>query len=244
MFTFFHKRDTITLDCFTCDAAAYEMTPPVKASKTLPRWWKDLPSPGIGDAFSNPTENNNMRRCYGFVELFKTGLILENWGDIHINVAKTGYRYQAMGAQPGEHDSKQYAGAFTGYHHIKLVSPWAFREKTGTHFYYSAAEWFLEKYPFKILPGIIDHKINRVTNVNIMLPIREDPYDIYIPAGQPLVHIIPVTDKKLDIRVHLVDAAEMAKLTIKSVSFKGFRETLRLAKKNEARAGKCPFHQK
>jgi hypothetical protein len=232
------------LDCFTIDEAAYNYAPIVKASKAIPKWWKALPSPSIGNASSDPTHNNNMRRCYGFVELFKRGLILENWGDIHIRVEESKYTFwTATRDKPGEHLVSQYQGAFDGYHHIKLTSPWLFRESTGVHFSYIAADWCLDAFDFKVLPGVIEYRVNRSTNVNIMLPKRTTPYDIYLPLGQPLVQMIPLNDAKLDIRMHLVDEHELGKISNNRVStFRGLREQIKLVNRNdERRDSKCPF---
>lgn len=243
MFTFFHRTPKLVLDCFTTNQIAYNLAPIVKTQKTLPKWWKDLPPSTIGTAFENPNSKNNMRRCYGFVELYKKGVILQHWADINVNVSKEKYDYWiSIGNSPDTHQRNQYAGVFMDYHHMKLSSPWFIREKTGTKFIFVGAEWALEDYQFRVLPGVLEFQVNTSTNVNLMWPIREKPYDTYIPIGQPLVQIVPLADVELEVKCHLVSSTELEKIIIRPGSFKGHKEMLRLWKKAHTDdEPKCPF---
>ena len=242
MFTFFHRKPKVILDCFTADPHAYNYAPIVKASKTIPDWWKVLPK-SSKIVTKTQTIHSNMKKCYGFVELFKRGLVLEHWTDMVIKVDETGYEYVCTtGKQPSEHSRETYSGSFNNHMHIKLNSPWAFREQTGAHFLYMAAEWSLDNYDFKIMPGVIEHKVNRASNVNIMIPKKSDPYQIYIPIGQPLLHIIPLDNIRVEHRMHLVTDSEMKKIDMIPPKLTGFVELIKLVKRNEKRnKGRCPF---
>ena len=246
---FFFKKKQIVVDCFTTNLSAYRFAPIVKSVKTVPSWWKDLPNPGFGNARIYPKSNNNMRRCYGFIELFRRGFTIEHWCDMHIEVNQ--HQWQAGSSDtdgPVNHPSDLYKGAFENFHHMKLESPWAIRENTGQHFAWLGAEWLLDKHQFRVLPGVLEFNINRSANVNLMLPKPRDPYSIYIELGQPLVQVIPLNDDiTLDVRNHLVDDNEIKKQRAISPSFKGFNALKKLASRNEAREKmdkKCPFNFK
>ena len=178
MIYFFNRSSSVNVDCFTFDASVYKFTPIVKASKTVPKWWSNLkpfkPKFNYEDINNKPRSEVNMRNCFGFVELYKKGVVLENWTDISIKTTPEEYRYfYGFGLQPQEHSRNEYGEGFKDYHHIKLSSPWIMKEKTGVQFLFLGAEWSLENYDFKILLGVLQFDFNVGTNVNIMLPAKE-----------------------------------------------------------------------
>jgi hypothetical protein len=221
--------------------------PIVRASKTIPQWFRELPNPELNfgktdeHEYTIKSKNFNIKHCYGFLELFKKGIVIENWADISIKSDYENFNYYySSGPQPEIHTRNQIGNGFSEYHHIKLVSPWRFIEKTGVKFLWFGAEWSLDKLNIKILPGVINFDIISGINVNFMFPRIDNEFVVEI--GQPLVHLIPISDKKLVFKNHLVDNNEFQKLTIDSghISFYGWKKVLELRKRNKKR-GTCPF---
>lgn len=217
----------------------------MKASKSVPDWWKELPTPTIGNAINVPGKNSNMRKCYGFVEFFKRGLVIQNWTDMHLRTDFEGIKYFTVaGPGPATHPMSQYSGGFPDHWHTKLTSPWFFKEKTGVHFAWIGAEWNLDRYDFKVLPGVLEFKFNTSTNINLMLPVKKEPIDMFLPAGLPLVHVIPLDDsKKLEVQCHLITEQELSKVHHKHITFRGLSHQIKLWKRNHSEDdSKCPFH--
>jgi hypothetical protein len=247
MFSFFHRTSVINLDCFTSDNTVYTTTPIVRASKAFPDWWKKLSPYKLQFEHSqenpyHPKEEMTARDCYAIIELYKKGIIIENWCDISFRTEDGLYNYwYTHGEQPQDHPREQFNGAFPYHHHLKLLSPWGIRETTGIKFAWMGAEWSLDSLEIKVLPGIVSFDIMSQINVNIMFPIRNNVFTI--PVGNPLVHIIPLSDKKLKVTNHLVTKQEYAKIVMNSrtISFYGWRKSLELIKRNRKR-GTCPFH--
>lgn len=244
MFSFFHRTPTIHLDCFNHMADVYEACPIVKASKALPKWWKDLPPSRLD--FNHETQENprrfvNMRNCMGFLELYKNGVILESWSDYVIKSTQEDYQFFfSNGVAPTHHHKSEYGHAFSDYHHVKLMSPWLMREKTGVKWAWFGAEWSLEAYDFKVVTGIIRYDIACGTNVNLMVPKSGKTYEIRM--GQPLVHIVPLTEKRLTVKNHLLSIEEYKKHAHHVTgTFYGWRHILDLKNRNKER-GTCPFH--
>ena len=238
MFTFFHRKKKIVIDCFTSNKNAYEFAPIVRGTKLLPEWWKKLPTNDPNDIDFNTT-NNNMRNCYGFLELYKRSIVLPFWTDLHLKVTPDrGYQYQLLNSEkPVQHNPQQYKGGFENYYHIKLKSPWILREKTGVHFTWVGAEWNNDQYDFRILPGCLEYRVNCVTHVNMMLPKKTNEYMQYIPIGQPLVHIIPNDDAKITIKNHMVSEEEIKRFSLPPPSFSGINKLIDIKNKQS----KCPF---
>jgi hypothetical protein len=248
MFSFFHRKKTIVLDCFTDNSYAYTAAPIIRASKAFPEWWKTLPTPENGmkklEDFDGGKIYHNMKRCYGFIELFKRSIIIESWTDYNFAVTEKDYRFNyAGGTAPEEHILETQAnGAFSEFHHTKLSTPWVIREKTGVQFAFVGAEWDFQEYLFKIPPGVLEFKMNNSINVNMLLP--KATYNFHIPTGKSLAHLIPlVEDAKIEIKNHLVTTQELNTLRGKPFAFKGIYDYAKLLKRNEERQkSKCPFH--
>ena len=247
MFTFFHRKKKIVIDCFTTNHVAHEYAPIVRATKKFPDWWTNLPSkksPNNSD-FLSPESMPliNMKGCYGFLELYKKSLILSNWTETHFKVSEEHYQYRVMmGISPEEHSKVQYGAAFNNYHHAKLICPWSIREKSGIQFMFSAALWHLEDYDFKIIPGLLEFKAQHASHINIFIPKKKTEYGIYIPISKPLVYLTPLSEDKIEVKNHLVDEKEFNRIHYTQHSFLGHLETIRL--KNDLQSKKCPFSWK
>lgn len=244
MFSFFHRTPQLHLDCFTYAAHIYEMFPIVYARYSVPQWWKNLDSSTLSydwKHFTPPRKSLNMKSCYGFLELYKSGVILENWCDFKVRVDESGYRYMMSdGLKPEQHPRHQMGEGFKNYHQLKLSSPWIFKEKTGVKFHFGAPTWNMEDYDFRVVPGVVDYRINGYTNVNIMIP--KTPKDHTIPAGQPLAHIIPLSEKRLKIKNHLISQQEYDNMFRHSSSlYAGWRGVKKILDRNDNRDKKCPF---
>lgn len=250
MFSFFHRTPEIHIDCFTCDKDVYINTPIVRASKTFPEWFKELPKEENKFLIDDKTGNHfiknevNLKSCQAFLELYKRGIVLESWCDIRmemdVNNLIPHYWWSGREKTIDFHPKKQLGNGFPNHHHMKLFSPWILEEKTGVKFMWIGTEWSLDKFNFKILPGVISFDTNMATNVNIMYPYETKEF--FIPIGNPLVQIIPLSENKFKFKNHLITREEYRKKKIDSngVSFYGWKKVLELRERNKKR-GTCPF---
>ena len=104
MFSFFHRTPTIHVDCFTSNNDAYKFTPVVPSVQSKPSWFNSIVRPGKtntkfqqyvinengGIEFNNNFNNRTLRSCYGFLELYKKGFIVENWCDLVLDIREDG----------------------------------------------------------------------------------------------------------------------------------------------------------
>lgn len=242
MFSFFHRTPVIHLDCFTNAYHAYKFTPIVKASKAIPQWWRNT-APGTTDfdfvTFQHPTRNRNVRTCYGFIELYKRGCIVESWSDFVLkNVDGKCTAFYSTGPQVSTQTLNERGGSFRDYTHLKLVSPWRFKEKTGVQFHCSAAWWSLEGKNFIMPPGILAFDFNNAAHVNILVPKNAEAQQIRL--GQPLMHLIPLSEGRLEIKNHYIDRENIDREFYALKSFYGWRSIKNLMNRNKERE-KCPI---
>lgn len=232
---FFHRTPTIHLDCITFLAHAKELVPIVPASKTLPKWWRSLPAAQVEfKAGQDPREQVNMRSCAGFVDFYKKGVVLESWADFNLTVqdGKLGAFYSS-GEPVAAHNRTQRGRGFNNYCHAKLPSPWHFKEKSGVQFLFMGAEWALEDFAFRVMPGVVSFDLNYSTNVNLLIPTSAP--DQTIRMGQALAHIIPLSEKNLEFKTHLVTMEEYDRDLLMARSFYGWRALRNLVSRNKAR---------
>lgn len=239
MLTFFHKKKKIVIDAFTHDVIAHECAPICKASKTLPKWWKDLSSYSTNDILQKGDSVLNMKRCYGFNELYKKSFIVRNTSDLSIKIFHDKCTFIGLSDRnPEIHPKSQYGNGFPNHNHIKLILPWILTEKIGIKVLFFSPEFNLDNYNIKILPGIVDLSLPTAIHVNIMIPVKKDikPDNIILPIGLPIYQFIPLIEENVEIKNHLISVDDFYTKYYKQRSYKRYDELIRLAKEN-----KCPF---
>ncbi len=244
---FLFKPKPITIDAFISIPIVHELFPIKKATSDLPEWWKQYPSkiPFVNEGF--PDHHDTIKRCDALIDLYKTALILPMWTDCKIKTQADGgysWKYSAAvgyGCDIKSHPRIQYGPTFDEYIHFKINSPWVVKEKTGVKFYFTQPFWHQINTKYKTAPGIVDYKLNNGTHVNIFAD-RKDSL-IEINAGDPLAYIIPLSDKEVNIKCHLVSREEYVQLWDKYQYNWTFHSKTKKIKRmqKEQTTGKCPF---
>lgn len=252
MFDIFIKRKKIVVDCFTVNVDAHDTFPIQPANRFYPAWWKRLPnSYPVETNHGVPIEQKTMKSCYGLLNHYKHGFILPLWSDLVVQTQADGlgnsysYQYADNRSEIGVHPIDQMGKEFNSLVHVKLVSPWRIREKTGIEFIYMEPTW---NYPGDLLtmstpPGTIEYKYQHTSSVNMFL---EKGRKYAFSAGRPMAHIIPLTDKEVELKCHLVSPAETDS-SIRRVMHHGFpffNDGYPQKKKRQMaleKDSKCPF---
>lgn len=244
---FFLKKKKIVLDCFTDDICVYTYHSIKKASAYFPKWWKSLPKTFDVIEGTQTIQQSTIKRCDGILSLYQKGYVLSAWSDIQIKSKDNTFEYYFAKVHENpnlelvsNHDKLSFGSQFDPKMHLKLMSPWLFREKTGCQFSWNPVLW---NHPeswndYTILPGVIDFKHQFATHINLFLePNREK---IFIEAGQPLVHIIPLTDKEVEFKCHLVETKDLEKLS-KLSNYGSMNQNFKKIKDDLKQQSKCPF---
>jgi hypothetical protein len=160
-----------------------------------------------------------MKSCAGFVDLYKVGVMLPMWSDLRMSVSPDGnvvYQYSDAKSSADFHHQEQ-RGDFASedqYINIKLASPWLFRTKEDISWIMIPA-MYAQKDPGRYITcvGSLNFKYQSGSNINLLLPKKDVETNIEIQHGEPIVHVIPMSDKKIKVHNHLVDANEWERLT-------------------------------
>lgn len=210
-------RPKLVVDAFTMFAEINEINPIIPAVQAIPEWWKSLPKrcPMPGTTVAG-LEMPTMRTCPAVTELFTTGFVMPLWSDLALETKASGNSTWYWAGKVSDdadagvswHDKNQYGPILDGHIHLKLSSPWYISEKKGVSFYFTNPFWSqieLLQY-IHTCPAIVSYKYQAQTNINILLPKIDRT--MVVPSGTPMVHWIPLTDKAVIIKTHVISPRE------------------------------------
>jgi len=247
---FFFKTKKIVVDCFTTENALHEAFHPDLSVYYLPEWWKNFPKTFETKVKGIPIDRPTIRYCDGIRDLYKSGFVIPFWSDLIINSTENMYNYHFShqdGVQKFEfihtHNEKQYGKNFDKFFHLKIIVPWILKEKTGVKMHFMPPFW---NYPdqmnqFFICTGTIKAKYPITPNVNFFIERKENT--LRFNSGDPLIQIIPQSEKEIEIKSHLVDQNEYRRLTsVVDYNSSFLRHYDKITKKlvNKEKT-KCPF---
>ena len=206
MFSFFFKKSKIVLDCFTYVPEVELLFPILRAEERLPQFWKKLP-PTVKH---NGPMRGTMKTCPGVGNLYRSGFIIQSWQEMWIGI-ENGVRWFPEDCLE-THSSKQWLDSYlTGFYHVKLLSPWKIKEKTGVNFLYTNCFWHDDTFKPFVVNGVVDYKYQHTTSVNMLIPKTIFPKEVNIPLNKELAHVIPMSEKDIDIKMHTVTQEEFVK---------------------------------
>ena len=233
MISIIYRKPTITIDCFTTNVNSYEYFPIKQAREFIPDWWKKLKPSFESLEQSGVTVNRpTLKRCEGLMQLYQYGFILPLWSDLVVETKDPVISWQFADGESdvANHDMKQMSNEFERFSHIKIVSPWKFREKQGVKFSYTQTTWnFIDRIMlYHTLPGVVDYKYQTTTHINMLL---QKNMRYVFEAGDPMAHITPLDDRKIKIKCHLIDDAEMQKLGLSRSGWPWFNSSYNKSRK-------------
>lgn len=183
-----------------------------KAAWFIPNWWKQLDKKFYTKSILYP--HPTMKSCAGFINLYKNGIIVPMWCDLNLLVGKLGtteyaYQYSDGMSTAVVHPIQQSNGFIkdTEYQHLKLETPWALYCEENIEFISIEPTWNLTKYKtLKVLPGIYTLQNPIQTNINLIFSRTESNQIIELPFGTPMIHLIPLDNRKIELKFHIQNA--------------------------------------
>jgi len=200
VFSILTRNKPITLYCYTDDYSVYEYAKISKSSYFTPKWFKEL---------KQIEENKRtMRGCPGFIELYKKSFVYPMWTDLSITAFESDqgepqlfYESACESNVVTSLETYQYNNAFRpGFKHIKLSSPWYFETKEDLDWTIVPAFWNLENKAAEVFipPAIDNYKYQHSTTWQMFIKTNNIP--VVFNAGEPLVHLIPNTERKVVVK--------------------------------------------
>jgi hypothetical protein len=244
---FLFKTKEVVIDAFISEkySHAYDYAPIDYAENFLPDWWKNLPKPEI-DFDTMQRKNESMKLCAGFLDHTNRGLIIPIWSELMIRTDPPDlYRFQfADGISNCEaHPTRQRVGFQDDRINVKIISPWLLRSEKGVSFSFLPPFWNNDTKPnYDVAIGTTNFYYQNSTHINLIIDANEK---IDIPFGKPMLHILPLTERKIKIKRHLISEDEWFRENKRMIgnSFVGsYFKLKKHREKMEEKQSKCPFH--
>jgi hypothetical protein len=236
---FIFKKKKIILDCFTNDNVIFDHYQISKASDFIPEWFKNAPK----EYDDNIYKSSTIKRCIGVNKNLTSGFILPMWSQLSIKIRNQQYQWQFsdMKTQCKIHDPLQW-NFFVNpneYGHIKIESPHLITSKHEINFLYTKSFWHSKLNNNLLIPsGIVDYKYQHGTHLNMFINTKENN-DIFIDQNDPIIQIIPLTEKNIKLKYHLISDEEFRNKNNLSRFFThNYQISKNLIDKKEK---KCPF---
>lgn len=253
---FFLKRSKIVVDCFTDKESVFNLYKIRKATAFFPDEIKNVPAmvPSCDQQTNIEFEMPTIKRCNGIQDLYKNGAIIPFWTTFISQPKKHSEGQSTIGMLTvpysfNTHPKIQYPGILEDCTHVKFSGVWNLREKTGIKFVWQSAFWNLlhHKDHFLVPPAIVDYKRQAQTNVNVF--INNNCEKFTIEGGEPMVHLIPMTEKTVEYKCHLVTEKEFDKINpvpndygfLATSRFNKYYNHLNKSKEMDKKEKKCPF---
>jgi hypothetical protein len=212
---------------------------PYPASKILPEWYKSLPSYVGGKKIPDPTNQTSgtIKRCMPVFDAMTAGYIIPTYVDLYVSKTGAGeIKIQAPSLNPlNFHDIIQ-APTYPGVtDQVKQISKWMNPWSISTPKDYSClfvSPMHHENSFFDILPGVVDTD-TYTAPVNFPFLFSDPNFIGLIPAGTPLVQVIPFKRESWEINFgNMDDLVRQENITqrIKSVFFDGYKSMFRANK--------------
>jgi len=236
---FIFKKKKIILDCFTNDSVVFDHYQITKSSDFIPEWFKNAPK----EYDDNFHKTSTIKRCIGINNNLTSGFILPMWSQLAITIKDKYYQWQFSDRKTecGAHDPLQwnFFANQNEYGHMKITSPHLIMSKNDINFFYTKPFWHLKPNNNFLIPsGIIDYKYQNGTHINMFVNIKEDN-NIFIDQNEPIVQIIPLTEKDIKLKYHLISDEEFKNKNNKS---RYFTHNYQIGKKLiDKKEKKCPF---
>lgn len=236
---FIFKKKKLVVDAFTRHQLLIDQLPIDHARNYMPSWWKSAPNSFLVDNF---VPHATIKSCVGVLDMYKLGLIMPLWTDIAFKIEPDGsYFWQCADrmTELSAHNPEQW-NMFADpnkFGHVKIESEWVLKTRENVDWMFMQPYWNMGlEQPYTISTGIFNSYYTQLPlNVQMMIDKRT-PRNFSMKSGSALAHIIPITDKEIEVRHHLVDLPDWIKYTVvhKTRFLNGYKHRIK----------GCPFHKK
>lgn len=224
MFNVFKRK--VKLDCYT-NIPNLTKTQPLKKPAKPPSWWSKVKSSyKIYESKKGMhVTASTVKTCPGVVEFIRKPININLWTDLSIIVSPDG-RIKSSGPfnSPAGIDTVEVHGV-EQYHKdlygdaivVKLVAPWLVEASDETEFLLTETHYSpeLRNLGIKVIPGLLNFKHQHSINVFLVLPLKEEEYEITLKYDTPLMSVFPMTEREVEIETHEVDGEFMSRMVDK-----------------------------
>lgn len=184
---------------FLCDESLYGVIPePYPAGRNMPDWFKKVPPYSKTNRDTRGHHSMNAKKCIPMIDAMTLGFTIPLFSDQHVrsnsdcSIVEIGPTSTEFPRVVERHDIEQVGGRSDLFKHdpIKFINPWVIKTAPGwSTLFVPCLNSFETR--FACLSGMVDTD-KYVKQVNFPGVWLQPNYDDYLPAGTPLVTVIPI----------------------------------------------------
>ena len=176
---------------------------PVPSKKVIPDWYKNLESYMNGKKIPNGEGSTlaTIKRCMPVFDALTTGYIIVSPVDIYVSKKENKFWYEWPSENPISFHPVEQAPNHplaNGENYPKWINPWSIETPKGYSCLFVPP--FHRKNPFVVLEGIVDTDTYK-SNVNFPFVMTDLEFEGLIPAGTPIVQVIPFKREEWTMRL-------------------------------------------
>lgn len=210
---------------------------PVPARKIIPEWYKNLPSYMNEDNKKIPTGDGSTsqtaKKCMPLFDVVGMGYIISTYVDVYVSIKDGAHWYEWPSFDPiNFHPYKQAESHPQSYKQDfpKWLNPWSIKTSKGTSCLFIPPVH--RESSFSVLEGVVDTDTYD-NNINFPFVMKDPTFEGLIPAGTPMVQVIPFQreDWKMKIGGELEkNEALKTQFRIRQTFFDGYKNNYRKTK--------------
>ena len=179
----------------------------------MPTWTQSCPR---SSSHKDPLSTQTLTKCMGLHTYFQKGFVLPMWSDVSITIGPRGtseytYQYADQKSCIHAHSPDQMNNYYPAdeYQLLKFISPWCIVPSESVDCLYSQPQWNSKEYEdLHVLGGVVDPFYMPEINVNAVIKRGDDEKNLLLKFGASLMHIMPITERKVILRNHLVSSED------------------------------------
>lgn len=243
---FFFRKPKLTVHCYVSEkfSHVYELAPIQKANKFFPEWWKAAAKSSVN--WETTHLSQTIKNCVGIQDHYGHGLIIPMWTDLAISTNGQGgiaNQFSDLITTNDYQEVELRCGFKPSKINMKIASPWRFVSEKDVYWTMMPVYWDqLEEQSWEVMPGTIDFHYNYSTNVNMLIDTTKG--SSMIKHGQPLCHIVPLSERELVIKNEMLTEREFDILCNKTrpITFMNKYKNIRRVRRAQEEESKCPFN--
>jgi hypothetical protein len=213
---FLFKKSKLVLDLIISEEniQTYNLFPAIETRRIIPSWFKTCPKSAFD--WNEFAPNRTVKGCPGIINYFNSGFVTPLWSDVNIRTNPERIEWYSAKGDPNffqYHESlMQSPGFYNNQFIVNTKNPWVVRKtKQNIKIISVFAQYYHPKIlPYTLMQGIIDTEMNKDLNFFMAFSKTNAAYEL--KAGDIFIQYIPLSDKKLVVKNHIVSKQEFMNL--------------------------------
>jgi len=213
---FLFKKSKLVLDLIISEEniQTYNLFPAIETRRIIPSWFKTCPKSGFNWFKFEP--ETTVRGCSGIINYINSGFVTPLWSDVNIRTSPEKIEWYSSKGDPNffqYHETLiQSPGFYNNQFIINAINPWKIKKRKQNIKIMSVAAQYhhTKSLPHPPMQGIVDTKMNK--DLNFFMAFSKTNATYELKAGDIFMQYIPLSDKKLVIKNHIVSKQEFMNL--------------------------------